>query len=158
MCVVYVYSQLVKLFVFVFFLLKLNVKYIGSLGNLGLCIWRCIISVCIEREREREMHTLFSHMVYCISPLMVSAACYLSKLSAVLSTHITFPGGALIGLSMQWICSGWRGGNSWDGLCNELHSRRCIWLHLVSLSRCNCCRPAMSLETCSAPRSHEVSS
>lgn len=47
--------------------------------------------------RERDMHTLFDHMVYCISLLMVSAARYLSKLSVVLSTHITLPGGALMG-------------------------------------------------------------
>lgn len=49
------------------------------------------------------MHTLFGHMVYCISLLMVSAARYLSKTSAVPSTHITFPAGATNGPAL---CNG----------------------------------------------------
>lgn len=48
-------------------------------------------------ERGRDVHSLFGHMVCCISLLMVSAACYLSKLSAVLSIRIMLPGAALMG-------------------------------------------------------------
>lgn len=68
-----------------------------TLPKVNVKILLLLVHLVMEHERDRDVHSLFGHMVCCISLLMVSAACYLSKLSAVLSTHIMLPGGALMG-------------------------------------------------------------